>query len=569
MEELDIVEEQDIFDNIADLTPEQIYFFIKQKKFTTFDRLKDPRNTGGDFDIAKQKKVDELIKNGEDYDWQAACEADTIEAYDNYLMTWQEGKYRSEARERKKKCLSNEEIIAWKAACEANSVEGYDNYLRSWQEGNFRDQARENKAKIGQKQEEEDWKKLNKRSKDSLQEFLKKYPNGMFAKNAEDLLFNDDVVDSLKAKIVYIYTDGSGYIDPDEAVVELIRSNIEQQIISKDDLVSLIAEDHNLLNSLVIKRLNEYDIISRRDLVGYVDNKFLRYLLDNVDNDCYDNVESSLPDSIPDEFTEVYFWGIPASGKTCALGGILSAAKEYAENIQYDIESKAYDYMTRLASTFKIETVCTLPFGTPKGMIHEMRFTLTDKKKKDHPIAFLDFAGEIFTCMHKSIAGKVLADEEQKTLEKLNELLSNRKTRKIHFFVVECGGEKKRYQNLCQDDYLASSVGYLANLIDVMKESTDGVYLLVTKWDKPTDQSVDVETYVKRNYRSLYQNLSILCEKNDINNQVINVEYFTLGEVCFQNYCCFNPDASKAIVDILMERSAAVSGTTWIDIFKL
>lgn len=29
MEELDIVEEQDIFDNIADLTPEQIYFFIK------------------------------------------------------------------------------------------------------------------------------------------------------------------------------------------------------------------------------------------------------------------------------------------------------------------------------------------------------------------------------------------------------------------------------------------------------------------------------------------------------------------------------------------------------------
>lgn len=60
-------------------------------------------------------------------------------------------------------------------------------------------------------------------------------------------------------------------------------------------------------------------------------------------NDCYDNVESSLPDSIPDEFTEVYFWGIPASGKTCALGGILSAAKEYAENIQYDIESKAYD----------------------------------------------------------------------------------------------------------------------------------------------------------------------------------------------------------------------------------
>ena len=49
-------------------------------------------------------------------------------------MTWQEGKYRSEARERKKKCVSNEEIIAWKAACEANSVEGYDNYLRRLEE---------------------------------------------------------------------------------------------------------------------------------------------------------------------------------------------------------------------------------------------------------------------------------------------------------------------------------------------------------------------------------------------------------------------------------------------------
>lgn len=30
MEELDVMEEQDIFDNIADLTPEQIYFFIKR-----------------------------------------------------------------------------------------------------------------------------------------------------------------------------------------------------------------------------------------------------------------------------------------------------------------------------------------------------------------------------------------------------------------------------------------------------------------------------------------------------------------------------------------------------------
>ena len=36
MEELDIVEEQDIFDNIADLTPEQIYFFIKQKEVYDF-----------------------------------------------------------------------------------------------------------------------------------------------------------------------------------------------------------------------------------------------------------------------------------------------------------------------------------------------------------------------------------------------------------------------------------------------------------------------------------------------------------------------------------------------------
>lgn len=560
------MEEQDIFDIVADLSPEEIYSFIKQN-LTTLDRLKDPRNTGGDFDREKQKKVEDLVKNGEEAEWKAVCEADTVEAYDEYLRTWTEGKYRSEARERKNKCVSGDEVVAWKTACETDTVESYDKYLKIWQEGKFRDQAREKKGKIALKQEERDWKEVDKRSRDSLRIFLDKYPNGTFAKNAEYLLLNDNVVDSLKAKILYTYT--SEVTDIIKEVVQLIQSHIEQRIIVKDDLLRLIDEDHNLLSSLAVKRLQENGIISYRDLVGHIDEKFLRYLIGNVDNDSYDTVTSSLPDTIPEGFTEVYFWGIPASGKTCALGGILSAAKEYAVNIRYDIKSKAYDYMTRLASTFKKNTVCILPSGTPRGMIHEMRFILTDKEKKEHPIAFLDFAGEIFTCMHKILGLKLLADEEKRTLEKLKALLLNKNTGKIHFFVIEYGGEKKRYQNLCQDDYLASAVGYLSDFIGVMKESTEAIYLLVTKWDKQTDQSVDVEDYVRTNYRSFYQNLSLLCDKNEINNQKINVKYFTLGEVCFQNYCCFNPAASKVIVDILMERSAPVSGTKWYDYFKL
>lgn len=64
------------------------------------------------------------------------------------------------------------------------------------------------------------------------------------------------------------------------------------------------------------------------------------------------------PESIPSGYTEVYFWGIPGSGKTCALASILSTAYKLG---YLDVATgPGYEYMTRLKNIF-LDEVATLP----------------------------------------------------------------------------------------------------------------------------------------------------------------------------------------------------------------
>lgn len=64
--------------------------------------------------------------------------------------------------------------------------------------------------------------------------------------------------------------------------------------------------------------------------------------------------------------TEVYFWGIPSSGKTCALGGILSVANSghVARTMAMDKNCQGYAYMNRLADLFKSDKATNLPPST-------------------------------------------------------------------------------------------------------------------------------------------------------------------------------------------------------------
>ena len=93
----------------------------------------------------------------------------------------------------------------------------------------------------------------------------------------------------------------------------------------------------------------------------------------------------------------------------------------------------------------------------------------------------------------------------------------------------------------------------------IFKKDTDGLYILITKVDKAKVKGKELQEklkeYISNNYLSFYNGLKKICEDNEINGWNVEIQPFTLGTVCFQNYCKFKDDTAADVVRTLIKRS--------------
>ena len=192
--------------------------------------------------------------------------------------------------------------------------------------------------------------------------------------------------------------------------------------------------------------------------------------------------------------------------------------------------------------------------------LYDLDVHLEDEEGKEHPITCIDLAGELVKCMYKQDAGEPLTDEQQSVLRTLTDVLIDNRTenRKIHFFVIEYGAEDREYDGLPQKDYLEAAVAYIQRT-GIFKKDTDGLFLLITKVDKAKVLGKDLleklRLYISENYQGFYNGLKKICKDNEINGGDVEIQPFTLGEVCFQNYCKFKEETAAAVVRTIMKRS--------------
>jgi hypothetical protein len=293
----------------------------------------------------------------------------------------------------------------------------------------------------------------------------------------------------------------------------------------------------------------------------------------------------------------LYFWGIPSSGKTCAIGGILSTANNSSPKLNDKTyvtlepvvgltdhnNATSFGYMTLLSEIFNNQKICVLPEGTPSTTTAFMRFNLwenpTDGKKPTvfHPVACVDIAGEIFECMYLKMAGKVLSPEQENTLNLVTGMLKNDHTsnRKIHFFVIEYGAENLLHKGVRQATLLQSAVTYIDQhkVFDPKYGSTDCIYVLVTKSDKNpaygTQEMVpSLLRYLDENYSGFMKGLKNICMRNEINAGNIPVIPYTLGDVCFQDYCRFDDTASQKVIRKIIDWAFPEQRGFWGRIFN-
>lgn len=524
-----------ILNNVTEYSPEDLASYIQQG-FVTLDELVN--NTDGEFTAKMQLGVEKLLAGSEDEDFKKVMESASIADLQDFLNKYPMGTvaHLDTVRERKhvlEKIPASEPIVE-----ESNG-------------------------------EEEEWSSIKNAGDIKLLEaFKEKYPNTSHLFELNKLITAEKNKEHSRKKSPIILKSMINKANSAEDVSKIIQVLLENKTITIGMLLELIRQDHNLLSSAACNDIISRGILNRNDLSKCgIDNGFINKMLTNARSQ---NFEPARPlQTIAEPCTEVYFWGIPFSGKTCALGAILSAAKNglAARSMIPDNSCQGFGYMNRLSTIFSPGRICRLPGGTPVTSTYEMRFDLEDQEHKIHHVACIDLAGELFTCMFMKDAGEQMRDDQKQALETLhNILLENRSNnRKIHFFVIEYGAEKRIYNGLPQAEYLNSAAAHL-NSIGLFDSNTDAIYVLISKVDNASYEGSLEEhllKYMTKNYLGFYNNLLLICKEHGINKGRVKIVPFSIGNVCFKDYCQFDATSATKMVDLLVRYSCFEKQGFW------
>lgn len=346
------------------------------------------------------------------------------------------------------------------------------------------------------------------------------------------------------------------HVEEAKQQIDNLKHQRDEEQAQKIEIIEKVRRNPNSFTPRRIKEFLNDGTLSRSDLVN---SGIPDAIIDRLDNVVSPQLHlGETPHSIPDGYTEVYFWGIPGSGKTCVLSGILSTAerKGYLEIAQ----GPGYDYMTRLKNIF-INPISFLPPASPTDNTQYLPFVL--KKGNDAPrsVSLIELSGEIFQCFYHKNANKELPTQQhEETLDTLLRFLSG-KNRKIHFFFVDYEKENKiDVDGYTQADYLQAAATYFQNN-DIFSNSTDAIYIVITKSDlMPCKQNERVnklkEYLLDANFTAFINSLKARCKEHSINAGKMLATHFSLGNVYFTQICSFNSETSENIIDILLRRIA-------------
>ena len=376
-----------------------------------------------------------------------------------------------------------------------------------------------------------------------LERYLQKFPNGNNVSAASDKiqkLVNDEA--NLEKKIRQrneiirkIHDDINEYT-PDEVV----------DYLSEDDLESLC----NTLNldASIVKNFTEPDL------------KFNDIPQDEQD--------------IPADYTDIFFWGIPSSGKTCALASILNTiTKNYtmeAPDTQLQFGST---YRTSLVNIFR-DDVGYLPDRTNVDRTQYMPFLLYRRgEQKKRKISFFELSGEVFKYFFEIVNNTTveggydrgLIDESFRTLD----LLLNSNNRKIHYFFIDYNQETKNRpdRGYTQSDYLTSAAVYFRDRNSIFRKKTDAVYVIVTKSDEINSDNANVAAreFLDDNFGNFMDFLKSQCQRNSID---FRVKLFSIGDVYFKRICKIDRSYSNEIIDDLLKRVRPADSCWFTRIFN-
>jgi hypothetical protein len=273
------------------------------------------------------------------------------------------------------------------------------------------------------------------------------------------------------------------------------------------------------------------------------------------------------PRELPEDTTEVYFWGYNGSGKTCALGAILQvAARKGLLNL---LPGPGLRYGTQLHHIFSDDGEANdfLPGYTPFDKTQYIALSLSKSgERSKRLVSMVELSGEIFKCFFDRMSHAPFSNEQyEETFNTVNKYL-NSNNRKIHFFFIDYTKNNglDPLTGIRHSDYLSAAANYFEEN-RIFSKHTDAIYIVLTKSDLLVDEEGNRvpknlwDEYAIRhlegaNYNAFKETLKKICKQYGINGGELNIEPFSLGEVYFKDICNFNGESAENILNILMSR---------------
>ena len=490
-----------------------------------------------------------LLLAKEDEFWEMCEQEGTPEAMNRYLAIFPQGKHVNEAME----LISDPD---WAETKRIGTIEAYEEYART-HPGMHTEEIRNAILALT---DDADWQEaMRQGTTKAYNDYLNKHTNGKYVEAARRIVESRQNRDGWLNKLRY---DDTAFIFTDE-IIQLVSDGVLYNDEVASILIDKVTKDVNAVSAQSIKKLIDNNVITREQVCSVFGEEKTAAICNFRGmvqlGDPYKEVMYT-PEFQRDT-TEVYFWGTPSSGKTCALGALLSGAhKNYCMEAQ---ECPSYDYLNKLKNLFRYNGVSTLPSGTMVSAIEEMILVVKDKKDRKYRLTFVDIAGEIFRTLYLQGTGQMVDEEKAVTLTHLKGYLGNKNNRKISFFVVEYGAHDVEWDGVPMGDYLARCSLYMKNN-KILRSSTNAVYIIVTKCDRiPNYYNMSRKEvaeaaldYVKTYLGSFYENLKEACKEAGVAD--MKVVSFSVGDVFAQQLCYFNDEHTAKVLDLLLERAQPV-----------
>ena len=386
----------------------------------------------------------------------------------------------------------------------------------------------------------------------------------------ENLRYSLDIL-RLNEFIAKYQPDGK-FIQAAKDWIKRIEKEIQKKQYERNQILNTLKTNRNYYTVFEIQKYLQQNVVADCDLI---ECGIPQAVISKVRG--FRKLDINLgktPETIPAGFTEVYFWGIPGSGKTCALSAILNTAQKHGYS--HIGRGTGTGYTLDLTNLFRTDdNLGYLPEGTAINRTQYLPVMLKDSSEEHwRSVSLIELSGEVFKCFCRRYIDhdEHLGDMDE-TFAMLDRFLLNTNNRKMHFFFIDYDPSSIAQDRFTQANYINSAVSYFQEK-KIFAKSTDAIYLVITKSDLidgwGTNEELlnkSIDNYLKDNFKAFENYLSALCKKENINGGKYTVLPFSIGEVFFKRICKINRVPSEMIIDILFSRIKPQKKSIF-DVFK-